>query len=197
MQEYKVDCLDKHRNFIYKTPLIAELESLTAELKEFVLPVVNATTLSIDNAISLDFKELKKNCPRLFEYFDGYNLNCTVAKVLNIPPMTNGWIHADSGNNELALNIGLENAADNWNIFYKIYGLPEQTNSTPGQGEPWIYFKEDKVIAEEIGRYNLETPKMFNNRIPHKVVNNTSARRIVTTFRFSPDPDIDKIEYVN
>jgi hypothetical protein len=197
MIEYKVDCSDKHRDFMYRTPAINEVDLLTEELKLFVLPIVDIAKLSIDNAVALDFSQLKKNCPRLFEYFDSYNLNCSVAKVLNIPSMTSGWIHSDSGNNELALNIGLENAIDNWNVFYKIIGLPEQTNSTPGQGEPWVYFKEDKVIAEEIGRYNLETPKMFNNRIPHKVVNNTSARRIVTTFRFSPDPDIDKIAYAN
>lgn len=197
MVEYKVNCLDKHKYFIYRTPSINEVNLLTDELRNFVLPVVNSTTLSIDNAIALNFEELRKNCPRLFAYFDSYNLNCTVAKVLNIPPMTNGWIHSDSGKNELALNIGLENAVDNWNVFYKIIGAPEQTNSTPGQGEPWVYFKEENVIAEEIGRYNLETPKLFNNRIPHKVINNTSARRIVTTFRFSPDPDIDRIAYVD
>ena len=197
MQEYKIDCLDKHRNFIYKTPLMAEVELLTNELKSFILPIINTTTLSIDNAVALNFEDLKTNCPRLYAYFDSYNLNCSVAKVLNIPPMTSGWIHADAGDNELALNIGLENAVDNWNIFYKIIGEPEQTNSTPGQGEPWVYFKENNVIAEEIGRYNLETPKLFNNRIPHKVVNNTSARRIVTTFRFLPDPDINKIMYVD
>jgi hypothetical protein len=194
--EYTVDCLDKFKDFVFKTPVIHDLDLLTQELKDYVMPIVNSTTFSIDNAIALDFQELSQRCPRLFAYFRQNNLRCEVSKVLNIPSMTNGWIHADAGIYEIALNIGLENAANNWNVFYKITGLPESTSTTPGQGESWVYFKDGNINVEEIARYNLDTPKFFNVKIPHRVVNNTDSRRIVMTFRFLPDPDIDKIAYV-
>mgnify|MGYP006268535979 CR=1 FL=1 len=201
MDEFIVPCSEKHRNFLYKTPIIDNYDNILIELKNFIYSSGYLDNLSIDSAKQFDWDYFRDQCPKLYDWFDSQGIACSVAKVLNVPPYTQGWIHSDIGEKgaELALNIGIENAVNNWNIFYKIKGRPENTSSTPGQNEPWIYFnegnRENVESIDEIGRYDLTLPKIFNTRIPHRVLNFTESRRIVTTFRFDPDLDINAIKF--
>ena len=191
MKKYETLCSPYNKDFIFKDLDIPE--SAIQQIRKYCLGVIalHESKITIDGTLKLINEEVMHYCPDLKLYFDTYNLKIDVCKIMRQFPDQMGWLHADDGENDLAINIGIEGHEDSYVAFYDVYGDYIQTE-TPGKQEVVRFFKED-VKKVEIARYYLTKPKLFNNKIPHDIFNKLPHRRIVITFRFGFDVDYQKI----
>lgn len=191
MKKYEPLCSLYNKDFIFKDLDIPE--PAMQQIKRYCLGVMalHESKITIDGTLRLINEEVMSYCPDLKAYFDRFDLKLDVCKLMRQFPGQMGWLHADDGENDLALNIGIEGHEDSYVAFYDVYGDYIQTE-TPGKKEVVRFFKDD-VKAVEIARYNLTKPKLFNNKIPHNIFNKLPHRRIVITFRFGFEVDYQKI----
>jgi hypothetical protein len=191
MKKYETLCSPYNKDFIFKDLDIPEIA--IQQIRKYCLGVIalHESKITIDGTLKLINEEVMHYCPDLKLYFETYNLKIDVCKIMRQFPDQMGWLHADDGENDLAINIGIEGHEDSYVAFYDVYGDYIQTE-TPGKQEVVRFFKED-VKKVEIARYYLTKPKLFNNKIPHDIFNKLPHRRIVITFRFGFDVDYQKI----
>lgn len=191
MKKYETLCSPYNKDFIFKDLDIPEIA--IQQIRKYCLGVIalHESKITVDGTLRLINEEVMHYCPDLKLYFETYNLKIDVCKIMRQFPNQMGWLHADDGENDLAINIGIEGHEDSYVTFYDVYGDYIQTE-TPGKQEVVRFFKED-VKKVEIARYYLTKPKLFNNKIPHDIFNKLPHRRIVITFRFGFDIDYQKI----
>ena len=191
MTKYEPLCSSHNKNFIFKDLEIPD--AAIQQIRRYCLGVLarHESKITIDGTLRMINEEVMQYCPDLKAYFDRYGLVVDVCKIMRQFPDQMGWLHADDGENDLAINIGIEGHEDSHVAFYDVYGDFIQTE-TPGKKEVVRFFKED-VQTVEIARYNLIKPKLFNNKIPHNIFNKLPHRRVVITFRFGFEVDHQKI----
>lgn len=191
MKKYETLCSPYNKDFIFKDLDIPD--AAIQQIRKYCLGVIalHESKITVDGTLRLINEEVMHYCPDLKLYFETYNLKIDVCKIMRQFPNQMGWLHADDGENDLAINIGIEGHEDSYVAFYDVYGDYIQTE-TPGKQEVVRFFKED-VKKVEIARYYLTKPKLFNNKIPHDIFNKLPHRRIVITFRFGFDIDYQKI----
>lgn len=185
MEKYIPLCSPYNKDFIFKDLDIPA--PAIQQIRKYCLGVLalHESKLTIDGTLRMINKEVLDYCPDLKAYFDRFGLVVDVCKIMRQFPNQMGWLHADDGENDLAINIGIEGHEDSYVAFYDVYGDYIQT-ATPGKKEVVRFFPED-VKKIEIARYNLIKPKLFNNKIPHDIFNKLPHRRVVITFRFGFD----------
>lgn len=191
MKKYQPLCSPYNKDFIFKDLDIPE--SAIQQIRKYCLSYIDTheSETSIDGTLRQNNEKILAACPDLKLYFETYNLNLDICKIMRQFPNQMGWLHADDGENDLAINIGIEGHEDSYVAFYDVYGDYIQTE-TPGKKEVVRFFEKD-VKKVEIARYYLTKPKLFNNKIPHDIFNKLPHRRIVITFRFGFDVDYQKI----
>lgn len=191
MEKYQPLCSTHNMDFIFKDLEIPE--AAVQQIRTYCKLVMarDEDKTSIDGTLRQVNKDVLQACPDLKAYFDRYGLTLDVCKIMRQFPNQTGWLHADDGENDLAINIGIEGHEESYVAFYDVYGDFIQT-ATPGKKEVVRFFK-DNVKTVEIARYNLIKPKLFNNKIPHNIFNKLPHRRVVITFRFGFEVDHEKI----
>jgi hypothetical protein len=78
------------------------------------------------------------------------------------------------------------NCADCWTGFYQLTGGEKITRVLPNK-LTYVNFSADATF-EEISRFTLTKPTIFNTKQPHAVVNPTNSIRIAASLRFVRDP---------
>ena len=187
MNKYETKCSPYNKDFIFKDLDIPEIA--VQQVRKYCLDYLaeHESETSIDGTLRQENEVILTACPDLKLYFENYNLKLDVCKIMRVFPDSMGWLHADDGENDLAINIGIEGHEDSHVVFYDVYGDYIQT-ATPEKKEVVRFFKED-VKTVEIARYNLIKPKLFNNKIPHNIFNKLPHRRVAITFRFGFEID--------
>jgi hypothetical protein len=172
-------------NFLYTR---LSIEGLDNELRDFALG--NIPTESTSAFTMLDIRDAVHQCPNLSQWFHQHTLIPRACAILVHQPGTGiAAAHTDIQPQALALNFGIENVADTWTSLYKVV-RGEATYITQLNGLPYNNFRDAEL--EEITRYSLTTPVLFNTQIPHAVHNTTNRRRIALSFRFVSDKPLLK-----
>ena len=171
------------KDFVWQHLDIEKIDNIQVQLKEYVF---NNFTESKDAFTNIDVDKLLENCNLIKEYFDSVRLTVRrAALVIHTPGAGIGGAHIDIQPFDLAINIGIHNAVLTHTAFYKLVS-GEPTHSIQANGLPFTSYRS--AVLEEIDRYNLIKPVIFNTKQIHSVHNNTTDKRISLTFRFTRDP---------
>jgi hypothetical protein len=171
------------KDFVWKHLDIANIADIQTQLKEYVF---NNLTESESAFTNLDVDKLLENCKLIKEYFDSNKLTIRrVALVVHGPGAGIGGAHVDIQPFDLAINIGIHNAVLTHTAFYKLVS-GEPTYLVQANGLPFTSYRS--AVLEEIDRYTLQKPVIFNTKQIHSVHNDSTDKRISITFRFTRDP---------
>lgn len=167
-------------NFLFKNLKIDNYNIIEKEIKKYIIN--NYSTLSTP-FVKININKLFYNCINLHNWIKQYHLNCAVAAVISIPSKKNG-IHTDQNKNRYAINFGIQNYLNSPTILYKLKKLSEEKLKL---SENVFYNKINDSDVEEIDRFYLTTPVMFDTLIPHSIVHNENNIRISLSLRFEND----------
>lgn len=171
------------KNFTWAHLDIPNIDKIHIQLKEYVfkiLPDIKDVFNNIDVSATLE------NCNLIKEYFDSINLNVRrIALICNNPGAGINGAHVDIQPFDLAINIGIYNNELTYTTFYEVVS-GEPSYMKQDNGLPYTSYRG--VVLNEVDRYNLVKPVIFNTKKIHSVHNNTSEKRISISFRFTRDP---------
>lgn len=172
-------------SFLSKNLYIPNYQSLLKELRSFYLeklPPLSAPPFSL-----VDTRELLIKCPITNAWLKENNLLLRAAALIKTVPRD--WPvdpHIDTQKHYLAINFPIENCEGCWTSLYKLK-KGSICNSILPNNVTYISFTEDAEF-EEISKFTLESPVIFNTKIPHQVWNPTGKTRISASLRFVKDP---------
>ncbi len=107
-----------------------------------------------------------------------------IALIIN-EPNSQGGIHTDLQNNDLALNIGIQTTGTHTNMYSMQHGIPYTVTIPNGN----ILTKYDKCVFDLHSKFQLENgPIIFNTKKLHQVINPTDQWRLAISIRFQEDP---------
>lgn len=170
--------------FLNKNLDIPNYQFLLMELKSFYLKRIPSEPSPFNH---VDVTELLINCPITNIWLRENNLSLKVAAlIITLPHKSHVDPHVDTQNNNLAINFPIENCEGCWTSLYKII-KGSTSQSTLPNGLTYVSFSEDAEF-EEISKFTLESPVIFNTKIPHQVWNPTDKTRVSASLRFHKDP---------
>jgi len=165
-----------------------DIEGIDAEIRNFALDSIPVNTGSAFTMLNI--KDAVHQCPRLSQWFREHTLIPRACAILVHQPGAGiNAAHTDIQPQALALNFGIENVADTWTSLYKVV-KGQATYITQPNGLPYNNFIGAEL--EEVARYSLTTPVLFNTQVPHAVHNTTTNRRVALSFRFVSDDPLIK-----
>lgn len=94
--------------------------------------------------------------------------------------------HTDALDVKLALNFAIQDCANTYTALYKVTKGNSTFTALPNGVHYYKY--DDDSEFEEIARFDLSKPTLFNTHIPHRVVNPADQPRISASIRFKMDP---------
>jgi len=133
-------------------------------------------------------QELLEKCPLIKDWFDSKKLNVRSIGIIIVPPNTIQDCHIDfinKINNPLALNFDIQNCALPRTKMYTC-DMEPILSKTPSGLNYWKY--DTSATFTQVAEFDLSTPVLFDNQIPHQVCNDTDQARISISFRFREDP---------
>jgi hypothetical protein len=164
-----------------------EIQNYDCFLKELQTYYLKHVFKFEDMFSHLDAKEFLDECPVVKKWTEENNLKLKVAAIIISKP---GKMvldpHVDTQPRSLAINFPVQNCEGCWTSLYKLSEGQEVTKTLPN-GRTYIAFSENAKF-EEIARFTLDTPVIFNTKVPHKVWNPTNNIRVSASLRFDPDP---------
>jgi hypothetical protein len=172
-------------NFFFKELDIPNYEAVLSEIQKFYMANNPQEDRSQFSHISAGLLEL--NSPNLAQWLKDYNLQLRVAAIIRTPSGNVNIVpHVDTQTKDLAINFPVVNCADCWTGFYQLTG-GEKINRVLPNRLTYVNFSDDATF-EEVSRFVLTKPTIFNTKQPHAVVNPTNSIRIAASLRFVRDP---------
>lgn len=182
--------------FLYKYLDVDNIDNIKREQIEFVIPhTINKPT----GLWTLNNDEFFRECPATVDYLKSSNIidnfnKCAVIIVHSSPyqkvPHTDGHFSGPQGfpsNGRLSMNFEIQNCINAPVKLYKYISGNKTGLMLPDITEGSYDFYEDCEMIE-VGQYNLHSPVIMNNTVPHALVNQTNMTRISLSLRFKPDP---------
>lgn len=175
-----------NNNFLYKDIEIENYDSIIAELRTFFLRNSSVADDSM-HFILLDKNQLIDESPFLSNWLSVNNLRLKNAALIMVKENAKNLSpHIDTQENALALNFPILNCKNCWTSIYKLVDGKEILGVLPN-GQTYINF-DNSAKFEELTRFNLDNPVIFNTKFPHQVWNPNNTTRISASLRFVEDP---------
>lgn len=129
-------------------------------------------------------KHVLAYCPEFYSWCLGQRIMPSICAVLRWGHQPQGSPHRDWTDRNLALNFGLKIPQGSYTAQYATAD-PGFNEQVPSHG--WRH-SIPLESCQEIDRFTLDQPTLFNVQIPHAVINPTWEERLSISFRFHQDP---------
>jgi hypothetical protein len=171
-------------NFLAKNLVIPNYELILGEIQSFYL----ANMPNDDSQFShVSPASLVAASPNLKQWLDSNKLVLNKSAIIKTPPPTKHLDpHTDTQYRDLALNFPVKNCEGCYTALYKMTNGTQNLKVLPN-GLTYVTYSAD-VAFEEITRFILDGPVLFNTKVPHQVWNPTDKLRISASLRFTVDP---------
>ena len=168
-------------------------DRVSQEMKDWGLENIQT---SDDPVVKLDVDKFKAECPLFLEWCK-WN-DCEVGWLVGIKvhkhneqPATK-LPHTDYRpvDQNYGLNFPVQNCEDTHTEMYKHLTGKEiiiEDETVAGGGKSYKVFSPDSTF-EEVARFTLNKPVLFDINQPHKVINNTDKTRLALSIRFIKNP---------
>ena len=173
-------------NFLVKHLVIPNYELILGEIQSFYLK-------NMPNDVSqyghISPVRLLDSSPNLKQWLADNNLILSKSAIIRTPPPTKNldlYPHTDTQLRDLALNFPVQNCEGCYTALYKMTNGTQNLKVLPN-GLSYVIYSAD-VKFEEITRFTLNGPVLFNTKVPHQVWNPTDKLRISARLRFTVDP---------
>lgn len=168
---------------------LPEFESCTEELRTWFIPKI-PKDLRYSPFTFFDVDQFCQACPKFVELCDTLHCVPSAAVMYGILPHQvqpeNDVPHTDDLKTALALNFALQHCAGTHTGMYQVIKGEQTYTKLPNGVHYWKY--NDDTEFNEIARFDLTKPTLFNTHIPHRVVNPMNQPRISASIRFKKDP---------
>ena len=171
-------------NFLVKRLTIHNYELILKEIQTFYL-----ANMPDDNSqfSHIDPVSLVKYSPNLYQWLSSHKLVLNKSAIIRTPPYGKSLNpHTDTQYRDLALNFPVKNCEDCYTALYKMTKGTQNLKVLPN-GLTYTTYSND-VEFEELTRFTLDGPVLFNTKVPHQVWNPTDKIRISASLRFIDDP---------
>jgi hypothetical protein len=166
---------------------IPDSDKITDELTAYIDDYIQQNNPS-EFATKLDAGDIMDKCPIIGSWFTQNSLSVKNCYLIIAQPNTNYQAHVDGpvgGSDTLsALNFGIHNISKTYTVLYKHMSGEILIKKLPN-GVPYKCYSMAKL--EEVGRFTLDSPILFNACIPHAVHNPTDKTRVSVSFRFKEE----------
>ena len=160
---------------------------ITDELTEYIDNYIQQNNPS-EFATKLDARDIVAKCPIIANWFTKNSHTVKNCYLIIAQPNTNYQAHVDgavAASDRLpALNFGIHNISDTYTVMYKHIGGEIVIKRLPN-GVPYKCYSQAEL--EEVGRFTLASPVLFNAATPHAVHNPTDKIRVSVSFRFNEE----------
>jgi hypothetical protein len=171
-------------NFLAKHLVIPNYELILGEIQFFYLENMPDDNSQFSHISPV---ELVNASPNLKQWLEQNNLTLNKSAIIRTPPPTKHLDpHTDTQHRDLALNFPVKNCEGCYTALYKMTKGTQNLKVLPN-GLTYVTYSDD-VKFEEVTRFTLDGPVLFNTKVPHQVWNPTDKIRISASLRFVVDP---------
>ena len=171
-------------NFLAKNLVIPNYELILGEIQSFYLANMPDDNSQFSHVSPVSLVE---SSPNLKQWLDSNKLVLNKSAIIRTPPPTKNLDpHTDTQWRDLALNFPVKNCEGCYTALYKMTRGTQNLKVLPN-GLTYVTYSND-VEFEEVTRFTLDGPVLFNTKVPHQVWNPTDKIRISASLRFMNDP---------
>ena len=168
---------------------LPQFESCTEELVQWFVPRIPKDLLHSPFTF-FESETFEPYCPTFMSMCNQLDCELMAVVLYGIMPgrvqPENEVPHTDALDQQLALNFAIQNCEGTYTGMYEVI-KGEQTYTALPNGVHYYKYDDDAEF-NEIGRFDLSKPTIFNTHVPHRVVNPQQAPRISASLRFKKDP---------
>jgi len=149
--------------------------------------------------LKLNLQKFNDECPLFLEWTKQHNIKTEWVVGIKVNAY-NGQNQTKVPHTDLrpedknfALNFPVKNCEQTYTCMYKLIEGKEiivnDTSIAGGDADYKIFSQDSKF--EEIAKFYLNKPTLFNTNIPHQVYNDTNQDRLSLSLRFESNPVLD------
>ena len=170
--------------------------SICEEVKQWGLNNIQTSDIPF---VKLNLQKFNDECPLFLEWTKQHNIKTEWVVGIKVNAH-NGQIQSKVPHTDLrpedqnyALNFPVKNCDQTYTCMYNLIEGDEiilRDNAIAGGDADYKIFSADSKF-EEVAKFYLNKPTLFDTNIPHKVFNNTDHDRLSLSLRFESNPKLD------